>query len=67
MSNMSYCRFQNTLNDLLDCADNFDEDNLSADEHNARSQMIQVMIDIFDELGVYINENDIDEDLLERR
>lgn len=23
MSNMSYCRFQNTLNDLRDCSDNF--------------------------------------------
>lgn len=67
MSNMSYCRFQNTLNDLHDCADFFEHKNLSADEHNARSQMIRVMIDIFDELGVYIDENDIDEDLLERR
>ena len=25
MSNMSYCRFYNTLGDLQDCRDNFDE------------------------------------------
>lgn len=25
MSNMSYCRFQNTLPDLRDCYENFDE------------------------------------------
>jgi len=23
MSNMSYCRFENTLNDLMDCEDHF--------------------------------------------
>lgn len=38
MSNMSYCRFRNTLNDLSDCANNFHEDDLSSDEHNAQSQ-----------------------------
>ena len=28
MANMSYCRFQNTYNDLIDCSVNlFDEDN----------------------------------------
>lgn len=32
MSNMSYCRFQNTANDLQDCLDNFDDPNLEQSE-----------------------------------
>jgi hypothetical protein len=38
MSNMSYCRFRNTLQDLQDCVDNF-EDPVSPEEHRARRQM----------------------------
>ena len=30
MSNMSYCRFQNTVQDLQDCYDNIDDSDLSA-------------------------------------
>lgn len=67
MSNMSYCRFRNTLNDLRDCANNFDEDDLSADEHNARRQMIQVMIDILHSIDAEVDEEWIDQDYLERR
>lgn len=36
MSNMSYCRFQNTLSDLLDCLDHIIDDELSEDEERAR-------------------------------
>lgn len=32
MSNMSYCRFQNTLGDLGDCYENMDDNDLSKDE-----------------------------------
>lgn len=67
MSNMSYCRFQNTLNDLRDCANNFDEDDLSDDEHNARSQMIRLMIDILHSIDAEVDEEWIDQDYLERR
>ncbi len=41
MSNMSYCRFQNTANDLSDCLDHFDED-LSDDEERAREWLIEM-------------------------
>ena len=50
MGNMSYCRFQNTLTDLRDCYDNFD-DMVSADEARARSKIYEVcqkIINCFD-------------------
>lgn len=57
MGNMSYCRFQNTLNDLRDCAEALDEigDNLaelSKDEARAAAALIVVCQEIggrFDE------------------
>lgn len=68
MSNMSYCRFRNTLNDLRDCAQNFDEDELSDDEHNARRAMINEMVDLLEWLGAEVTDIDnIDESLMERK
>lgn len=42
MSNMSYCRFENTYKDLLDCAENVD-DELEAGgyEDKARKNLIK--------------------------
>lgn len=41
MSNMSYCRFQNTVLDLRDCRDHLDEvEDLSTDETNARLSLL---------------------------
>jgi hypothetical protein len=45
MANMSYCRFQNTLEDLRDCRDNMDDD-LSEDEAWARKRLIEVCKEI---------------------
>lgn len=43
MSNMSYCRFQNTVNDLQDCADAIEEtDDLSPEEARARIRLIKL-------------------------
>ena len=42
MSNMSYCRFSNTLEDLRDCHDNMDEDKLSEAEARARKRLIEL-------------------------
>lgn len=41
MPNMSYCRFQNTANDLSDCYDNL-TDELSGDEANARIRLVKL-------------------------
>ncbi len=46
MSNMAYCRFQNTLADLRDCEDALDEmwdlSELSEEERKAAKRLIQV-------------------------
>ena len=42
MSNMSYCRFQNTLADLKDCFNNIDDTNLSDEEIKARNKLIEI-------------------------
>ena len=42
MSNMSYCRFQNTNSDLSDCEEALnDGDKLSSDEEDAAVRLIQ--------------------------
>ena len=46
MSNLSYCRFQNTLEDLRDCEENIDMRNLSYDENIARIDLIKICKDI---------------------
>ena len=39
MSNMSYCRFENTADDLFDCLEHI-EDDLGQIEHEARRRLI---------------------------
>ena len=43
MGNMSYCRFRNTLNDLRDLEEEFTDDTISKDEHEARWQLLKLM------------------------
>lgn len=47
MSNMSYCRFQNTANDLSDCLAHID-DELSKDEERARKWLISMCRQVAD-------------------
>ena len=49
MSNMSYCRFENTLRDLQDCLEHINDDDMSADEIRARTTLIKTCEDICDE------------------
>lgn len=51
MSNMSYCRFQNTLSDLKDCAEHIEDDDLSKDEQFARNELEEVCVEILETLG----------------
>jgi hypothetical protein len=45
--NMSYCRFQNTLTDLMDCWDAIqEEDELSTDEARAKAALVRVCREI---------------------
>lgn len=52
MSNMSYCRFQNTLNDLRDCAGNLRDGDLSQEEASARRQLLELCMEMLEEVGV---------------
>jgi len=40
--NMSYCRFQNTLSDLIDCDNNLPGNDLSIDEARAFADLIEL-------------------------
>lgn len=53
MGNMAYCRFQNTLQDLEECYDSWDDDskNLSPEETKARARLIKVCGNIWAEYG----------------
>ncbi|KKM99637.1 hypothetical protein LCGC14_1145860 [marine sediment metagenome] len=45
MANMSYCRFQNTVKDLFDCYESFD-DYVSEEEAQARTRMYNLCLKI---------------------
>lgn len=46
MANMSYCRFENTANDLADCLEHFEDCNLSSYEANARRRILRMAQEI---------------------
>ena len=47
MSNMSYCRFQNTVEDLEDCQEHiFETEDLSKEEERARARLIRIFQEI---------------------
>lgn len=59
MSNMSYCRFRNTVADLRDCLNVIDEvDGLSEEEAKARLRLINVCCDIAEDYA-----SEVDRDL----
>jgi hypothetical protein len=51
MANMSYCRFQNTLNDLRDCENSFDDIN-SIEELVAAKRLLQTCQRIVDSIDM---------------
>ena len=59
MRNMSYCRFRNTIPDLLDCENSMDDDEfLSEEESSARKRLIKICVRIADDYGDEV-ENDV--------
>jgi len=50
MANMSYCRFENTFNDLIDCIDNIWEEAENMRDERARKQMIRFLKERIDEI-----------------
>ena len=53
MANMSYCRFENTFNDLIDCIDNISQEAENERDERKRKEMIYFLfenIDLFEDL-----------------
>lgn len=48
MANMSYCRFENTFNDLKDCRNHIHDRDLSDDEKLFRKLIIELCKEITD-------------------
>jgi ppGpp synthetase/RelA/SpoT-type nucleotidyltranferase len=50
MANMSYCRFENTYHDLIDCFDNIFEEAENERDERHRKYMIQFLKERIDEI-----------------
>ena len=50
MANMSYCRFENTYHDLIDCFDNIWTEAENERDERYRKYMIQFLKDRIDEI-----------------
>ena len=53
MPNMSYCRFQNTFQDLRDCSQHLwdSDEEIGYDEAKARRNLVELCRDIVEECG----------------
>jgi len=51
MSNMSYCRFENTVGDLQECYAAMDEQDLSESEMKARKQLLETCVNLAADYG----------------
>lgn len=69
MASMSYCRHQNTLIELRACASDLeerqqgnpnDDESLSRDEAHARTEMFELMAEMFEQIGVHIDRIDLE-------
>lgn len=56
MANMSYCRFQNTLQDLRVCEENMGSTVLSDAESRARRRLVKLCKRIVDGYGYFLDE-----------
>lgn len=54
MSNMSYCRFENTAKDLEDCIEHMG-DSLSESEDAARERILTMAIEIVEQSGFTVS------------
>ena len=51
MSNMGYCRFENTLHDLQDCQAHIEDSLNSESEISARKRLIEICAEIAELVG----------------
>lgn len=55
MSNLSYCRFQNTAADLRDCVDHACS-HLEGDERRSRLSVLRSCVDILESIGLVVED-----------
>ena len=53
MANMSYCRFENTLQDLQDCYEHLNATDISRSEDRARYDLVELCRQILEEWESY--------------
>lgn len=59
MSNMAYCRFRNTVQDLWDCHQNMEhDDDLDKYEQTARKQLIKLCVEIAEDFGYELEDDE---------
>jgi len=46
MGNMSYCRFENTVEDLKDCINHLEDKNISSDEKRSREKLFELCAEV---------------------
>jgi hypothetical protein len=51
MPSMSYCRFEETLEGLRDCADHMNDRGLGPEEERAREQLLKLCYEVTKEFG----------------
>ena len=62
MSNMSYCRFRNTADDMRDCLDAVrDRESINVDERRALRTLVKLSVELLEEMGFDMYDNDFDE------
>lgn len=61
MANMGYCRFQNTLDDFIDCLDRVHDTDLSDSEDAARTALYYKAVEFIQEVEQYDGVENINE------
>jgi hypothetical protein len=65
MANMSYCRFENTYNDLIDCIENLNKIASNERDERYRKRLIELLIDTVEsgqaEEALEVEDDDSDE------
>ena len=57
--NMSYCRFENTVNDMMDCINNMELDEHASDyEKHARKRFVELCAQVVKDHGEELEDED---------
>lgn len=57
--NMSYCRFENTVNDMIDCINNMEIDEYASTyEKRARKEFVELCVQVAKEYGDELEDED---------